>query len=47
MPAPHTKKERLYNMLSLLLEIAFYLIIALVGCGGLFILACYDDRIID
>lgn len=34
-------------MLSLLLEIAFYLITALVGCGGLFILACYEDRIID
>lgn len=34
-------------MLSALLEIAFYLVSAIVICGGLFILACYDDRIID
>lgn len=34
-------------MLSIILEIAFYLITALVSCGGVFILACYEDRIID
>ena len=34
-------------MLSLLLEIAFYLVSALVIGGGLFVWVCYDDRFID
>ena len=34
-------------MLSAILECVFYLVSAIVICGGLFVLACYDDRIID
>lgn len=31
----------------MLFEIAFYIVAAIVVCGGLFVWACYEDRIID